>query len=246
VRWLDAAFAVNLRWESPAIYAGSKLAEDAPRLRGARDLALGSVAAGVVVDTRDREIVPTRGVHHQIGVGATEGSGDGVRSGEASAVLAHYAKLPGPFIFASRVTTSFQFGHATFYDQQQGGVFEPRLLFGGDNGVRGVPRGRYGGLVKVVANHEVRTLLPRFTLLGQRLRPGITALFDAGRVWADYRLDPTRDGTKLGLKMGAGGGLFCSWGEVAIVRVEMAYSPDAVSVNPGFPIGVYVTEGLAF
>jgi hypothetical protein len=30
------------------------------------------------------------------------------------------------------------------------------------------------------------------------------------------------------------------------IRVEAAYSPDAASENPGFPIGIYVSDGLMF
>jgi len=36
------------------------------------------------------------------------------------------------------------------------------------------------------------------------------------------------------------------WGEASIFRVEVAYSPDAESANPGFPLGIYVSDGLMF
>jgi hypothetical protein len=110
-----------------------------------------------------------------------------------------------------------------------------------------VPQGRYAGLVKVFTNIEIRaTPFPRFHLLGQRLRIGTTTFVDAGRAWEGYGVDPARDGTTLGLKYGIGGGLFLQWGEAAIFRLEAAYSPDAESENPGFPLGVYVSDGLMF
>jgi hypothetical protein len=43
-----------------------------------------------------------------------------------------------------------------------------------------------------------------------------------------------------------GGGLFLQWGEAAIFRLEAAYSPDAESENPGFPVGIYVSDGVMF
>jgi hemolysin activation/secretion protein len=109
-----------------------------------------------------------------------------------------------------------------------------------------VPEGRYSGAIKIVGNVEIRIPFPRFRLFGQRFRLGTTTFFDTGRVWADYHADPARDGTSLGLKYGVGGGAFLQWGEAAIFRAEAAYSPDAESENPGFPIGIYVSDGLMF
>lgn len=240
---LDGAFAADLRYVAPELLAGSKAADDAPLLRGVRPLGLAAVAGGVMIDTRDEEFVTTRGVFHQAGARVNVDT-DGVWSGEVSASLAHYARLVGPLVFASRVLTSMQLGEPAFYTMQEAGVFDPRWSFGGDNGVRGVPRGRYTGKIKVIANHELRLPLPRFRLLGQRIRPGLTALFDVGRLWADYRLDPARDGTSIGLKYGVGGGVFGQWGEAAIVRADVAWSPDSIAA--GLPIGFYVTTGLTF
>jgi len=100
--------------------------------------------------------------------------------------------------------------------------------------------------VMVASNTEIRATLPRFTIFKQRLRFGTTAFFDAGRVWQDYSFNPAVDGRTLGLKYGIGGGVFLQWGEAAIFRVEAAYSPDAVAENPGFPVGIYVSDGLMF
>ena len=102
---------------------------------------LAGVAAGGMIDTRDSEFVTRRGVFYQVGVAATVGSSDQVSYGEASAVLAHFTPLGGPFIFANRFVASFQFGRVPFYDLAQGGVFEPQYLLGGETGVRGVPDG---------------------------------------------------------------------------------------------------------
>ena len=41
-------------------------------------------------------------------------------------------------------------------------------------------------------------------------------------------------------------GVFVVWGTAAVFRVEFAYSPDAVSVNPSFPIGVYAADSQMF
>lgn len=246
-------FAGNLRYEAPAAYADSKLAEDLSQqggmsaVIGGQPALLGSLTTGLMIDTRDSEFVTTRGIYYQLGIAGTAGSSEDVAYGEVAAVLAHYAPLGGPFTFASRIFASFRFGRIPFYDLQQGGAFEPESLLGSDQGVRGVPQGRYAGLIKAVANIEIRsTPFPRFHLLGERFRIGTTTFVDAGRVWSDYKVISQADGISLGLKYGVGGGLFIQWGEAAIFRVEVAYSPDAVSENPGFPLGVYVADGLMF
>jgi hypothetical protein len=67
-----------------------------------------------------------------------------------------------------------------------------------------------------------------------------------GRAWSDYSAISRADGNLVGLRFGVGGGAFLQWGEAAIFRVEVAYSPDAVSENPNLPIGIYVADGMMF
>jgi hypothetical protein len=251
----DVAFGTNLRYEAPAVYSDSKLAQDLASRNpdgshaayGSSAAALAGLAVGAMYDTRDSEFVTRRGIFYQVGVGPTLGSAEGVAFGEASLVLSHFAPLPGPFVFASRFVASFQFGRVPFYDLAQGGIFEPQNLLGSENGVRGVPFGRYAGPIKIMTNIEVRaTPFPRFQLLGQRLRVGTTTFLDAGRVWNQYSVISATDGDTLGLKYGVGGGLFLQWGEAAIFRLEAAFSPDAESENQNLPVGIYVSDGLMF
>jgi hypothetical protein len=258
---LDVVVGGSLRYEAPQAYASdqgyppSQLAIDlaarnpdgSPVAIGGQPALLAGIAAGIMVDTRDSEFVTRNGFFYQIGVGATVGSAEQVAYGNASAVLEHFAPLGGPLVFASRFVASFQFGRVPFYDLAQGGTFEPQYLLGGETGVRGVPIGRYAGPIKMIVNTEIRaTPFPRFTLWGQRLRIGTTMFFDAGRVWNQYSLTSTADGDSLWLKYGIGGGVFLQWGEAAIFRLEVAYSPDAESENPGLPLGIYVADGLQF
>jgi hypothetical protein len=255
---LDIAFGASVRYEAPDVYTGSRLADDLtsttgspgggePSALGGSETLLAGIAAGLMFDTRDSEFVTRKGIFYQVGVGATAGIEDRIAYGNASAVLAHYAPLGPAFVFASRFIASLQFGRVPFYDLAQGGTFEPQYLLGGDSGVRGVPQGRYAGLVKMIANIEIRgTPFPRFNLLGQSLRIGTTTFFDAGRVWSDYSAIAPADGTSFGLKYGVGGGVFLQWGQAAIFRIEAAYSPDAVSENPNLPLGIYVSDGLMF
>ncbi len=252
---VDLALGGSVRLETPEVYPDSKLAEDLAargpdgkaEVFGGQTAVLAGVAAGIFIDTRDSEFVTRRGVFYQVGLGATVGSAEQIAYGNASAVLAHYASLGGPFLFASRFIASGEFGRVPFYDLAQGGTFEPQYLLGSESGIRGVPEGRYAGAVKVVANTEIRsTPFERFRLLGQSLRIGTTTFFDVGRVWNGSAVISPADGNSLGLKYGIGGGVFLQWGEAAIFRFEAAYSPDAESENKGLPVGLYVSDGLMF
>jgi hypothetical protein len=99
------------------------------------------------------------------------------------------------------------------------------------------------GPVKVVANAELRSMFAHFTVFKQRIGVGSDAFLDVGRIWSDYTFRSPLDGQGLGIKYGAGGGMYWMWGQAAIFRIEVAYSPDANAENRGIPIGVYVEDG---
>jgi outer membrane protein assembly factor BamA len=246
----------QLRYVNPHAYPESRLAIDAatrlsdgrPLVRGLQPLGIVTLNAGVLYDTRDDEIFPRAGAFH---VGALRLSGatptaSGVYWAGVNYVLHAYAKLPASFVFAGRFLVDAMAGHVTFYDLSQGGAFDPNDLPGGAQGIRGVPNGRYSGLLKVVGNAELRRLHGAFKLLGSRFQVGTTAFVDAGRVWNDYTFADVRDGTGLGLKYGIGGGPFLIWDTAALFRIDVAYSPDASAANPGFPVGIYVQSGMLF
>jgi hypothetical protein len=247
---LDAVVGVIYRFEDPGPYHPSKLATDAASgvALGVEPLSLVTLAAGVLYDTRDNEIFPHRGSYHQIGLRGTLGmpTGAGVRYGEAGAMLAIYRPIEGPFVLALRGVVDLQFGNVPAYDLYTGGPFQTYEMPGGSAAIRGVPEGRYSGLVKVLGNAELRALLVELRVLGQRFRLGGNLLFDAGRLWANYTFASPLDGSGLGIKWGAGAGFYLVWGQAAVFRIEVAYSPDATSENSNLPLGIYVEDGVMF
>ena len=72
---------------------------------------------------------------------------------------------------------------------------------GGGRTIRGVFRARLLDRRRGFANLEARWRDGRFGLLGQRVRPGVVAVFDAGRVWSAGESVTLDD-----LVWGAGGG----------------------------------------
>lgn len=242
------AFAGDARYVTPEAYEDSRLAQDldaSATLAGARDTALFKLGVGAMYDTRDNEFIPHRGLFYQVGGAATVGtSSERLAYGELAAVLAHYIELSSHLTLAARVVSSFLFGKVPFYDLSIGGVFEPQRMLGGEFGLRGVPQGRYHGPLKLLSNVELRGWSNRFEWLGQLLRVGATTFVDLGRLWSRNGLGD--DGPGLGLKYGVGAGVFLQWGDAAIFRIDVAYSPDARSENPGLPLGIYASDGLMF
>jgi len=247
---VDLMIATTYRYEDPHPYAGSKLASDAAAgaIRGVDPASLFTLAAGVVYDTRDSEIFPRRGSYHHIGLRGVVGfpSRDAIRYGAAGARLSTYLPVGGPAILALRGVADLEFGNVPVYDLYTGGVFLTDEMVGGSSSVRGVPDGRYSGLIKVFGNAELRALLVGFHLAGEQFRLGGNLLLDAGRLWSDYTFHAAADGRGIGLKWGAGGGGYLQWGQAAVFRLEVAYSPDAASENPSLPLGIYVEDGVMF
>jgi hypothetical protein len=247
---LDVMLSPIVRFHDHRAYAGSKLAQDreAGIVNGLRPVWIASFSAGFVWDSRDNEFFPKRGMYHQIGQRFEQGfpfEGD-VQVGSTGAILAGYVRLGGPFVFAGRVVADFLYGKVPFYDLYNAGPFNDWEMPGGANGIRGVPWGRYSAPIKLITNIEVRALHTKFMLLKQKFRIGNQVFFDSGRVWDDYTFVSPRDGRGVGLKWGIGTGAYVMWGDGALFRAEIAYSPDAAESSPRFPLGVYLADGVMF
>lgn len=251
----EVMMGVQVRYTNPEPYAGSQLAIDAagdPKRGLAPLIGVGEHTAfipqvGIVYDTRDEETMPREGSLHMAGlrVSVAVPTSSEVRSFAFDTTLRKYFHLGGPFVAAFRLIGDFTFGNAAYYDMITGGSFGTFDFLGGAMGVRGVPAGRFGGLAKVAANSELRFMYPWTKILGQKFRAGHALFFDAGRSFVGYGKADPRDGELWRLHWGAGGALYIQLNE-ALFRAELAYSPDAAAVNPSFPFGFYLMDGVMF
>lgn len=239
--------AANLRYLDPHAYPGSQLERDqeAGLVHGISSVGIGSLGVGIGYDTRDNEFFPSRGVFHQIGLKGSYGlpTSAAVSYGEFGAVVAGYLPLSSAVVLAGRALVDAQFGHVPFYDLSLGGIFQVDELPGGPGGIRGVPIGRYRGLIKALTNLEMRARVLQFRLWSASFRLGGSVFVDAGRAFRDYRFRTAAGAPAM--NWGAGGGLYLQWGQAALFRADAAYSPDA-AVNGGFPLGIYVAQGVMF
>jgi hypothetical protein len=246
----DWMFSTQYRFEAPSAYGGSKLQQDAQSgsILGYQNLSVVTLGAGLVYDTRDNEFFPHRGSFWQFGLRYVQGIpfDSQVRYGAFGAMVAQYIPIGGPFVVAVRGVVDAEAGNVPFYDLYTGGPFLTNEMIGGSSSVRGVPDGRYSGPLKVYGNLELRAMLVDFHVLKQPFHLGGDVLFDTGRLWSNYTFNSPHDDDGIGLKWGAGVGGYLIWGQAAVFRAEVAYSPDAVSENPSLPLGIYVADGVMF
>jgi outer membrane protein assembly factor BamA len=190
----------------------------------------------LVFDTRDDETAPRKGQYHEASLRFSPGGTSGVPYRyEQVDVAARFYLTPAEFVtFAARVVGDVLFDHPPFYELPR---FEDTFALGGSNGVRGIPGQRFYGKVKVFGNLEARMRLLKFHLFGKNLRFGVATFFDAGRLWADLEPHPELDGTSFGLKYGVGGGLRLQQDATFVVRLDLAWSPDATPIGGYFGVG---------
>jgi outer membrane protein assembly factor BamA len=199
-------------------------------------------SVGVAWDTRDDETSPVRGLYitEQLDVTPfTFGAVDYRFARLDTAVHMFVPLIPRDrrLVFAARVANDLLFGDPPFFELPRYG---DTFAIGGAKGVRGVPGQRYYGKIKAFSNFELRSELFSAKILGEERRFGVVGFADFGRLWADYRRDPELDGTGLGLKYGLGGGLRVASGQTFVLRLDVAWSPDAN------PLSGYLLAGHIF
>jgi hypothetical protein len=234
-------------WVNP--YEGSRLEQDLRRDDpDLRELLLGAegrhpsleLNLGWAWDTRNHEYVPSRGMFHEISwrfsPGATFAYG-----GLNLTARFYWALYRETLVLAARALADLLVGEPPFYELAQHGGLYPKGSPGGGGAVRGVPLHRYHGKVKLLGNLELRARLLPFSLFGQRFNLGGNVFFDAGRVWTELPPGNRRfDGDGPGLKLGVGAGPRMQWGETFLIRIDLAWSPDAD------PVGVYFDVSHVF
>jgi hypothetical protein len=237
------------------IAQSSKLASDlqtgspeVKKLLGTVDTAgVATALGGLQWDNRDNEVSSHSGSYDTVALKISPGGlkESPYRYAEMTAIARVFVPIIGPHVvLAMRLVGDALVGQPPFYELSRFQDAYATYALGGQNGVRGVPGQRYYGKVKVLGNVEIRTELASFRALGKRMTFGVVGLADGGRVWADTSLHPELDGTGLGLKYGVGGGLRLQSGSSFVLRLDVAWSPDAYAL--GSPVGGYFAAGQMF
>jgi hemolysin activation/secretion protein len=186
------------------------------------------VRAGLVRDTRDREIGPARGSWSELLVQRSAGwLGSNWSYTRWTVSDRRYITLARRLVLANRVVLQQVTGDAPFYD-----LFTVQSSFRQDEGlggaktVRGVLKDRYVGKGMFLWNLELRWRAAEFGLAGRDFHVVPSVFLDAGRVWAD-RIRP--DELLTDLHPGFGGGMRIGMGESFIVALDVGHSSEAAA-----------------
>ena len=213
------------------------------RLFGYRPHSKLELVMGLLFDSRDDEVSPSTGGFYEVSLRGAPGALTRAAHnfGGVNLSASHFIPLRKRWlVLGLRLVGDVLFGDVSYYElHKMKGVLAFYAL-GGEDGVRGVPAGRYAGKAKVVGNMELRSVLWRFCIKSHRFALGAVVFFDAGRVWYHTTSGTDLDGDGLGGKFGVGGGPQILWGKSVVIRLDVAYSPDAT------PLGIYLEAGRNF
>ena len=120
--------------------------------------------AGLIYDSRDNEVNPSRGQHHRLEIRGAPW--------QTATMPYQYAGISASFsgfvplgtdklVLAGRLLGDVQVGNVPFYELSR---FDETSAIGGPKFVRGVPANRYYGKRKIVSNLELRAELFAFKM----------------------------------------------------------------------------------
>jgi len=184
--------------------------------------------AGLLWDTRDREIGPNSGTWAEVlvqrvskSLGSTE---DFTRW---TTTLRQYVPVSSRVTFAQRLVAQGIEGNPTF-DQLSiiQSSFKQQEGLGGSSSIRGVPKDRYIGKALLLSNSELRWHAVDFSMFDRRSFVALSAFADAGRVWSD-RFDLSTAVSYL--HAGYGGGLRLGVGPSFIVATDVGHSNESMA-----------------
>lgn len=206
-----------------------------------------TLRVGLVLDRRDHETQPTRGVFHDVVVRAAPALGDGPGWGGVTYTARFYVPLvTDDLVLATRVLGDVAFGDVPLVEQNHYGGLLPGKAFGGAEGLRGIADGRYVGKTKALGSVELRAAFLPFRAFRTPMNLGAALLVDAGRVWSgSLAADPERDGDAGGLHLGAGAGPRLRWGDSLLIRFEVVRCPDTHDPGAG-PLMTYLSADSRF
>lgn len=203
-----------------------------PQTRFATDLAAGTVddddrrktvpfvRGGMVIDIRDSEVSPRRGVFGEILV-----AGDGsytritghLRGYHSFGRLQLTARLAG-----ERIGGSVPFAEHYFMETSEGRIG----ALGGYGSHRGLSKSRFLGAGKLLGSADLRYMIFAFPSIGEL---SVFGFVDAGRVFDRGQFSLS---TK-GLHWGGGGGLALRLGRNLLLAFSVAGGPDGLRVHGG-------------
>ncbi len=181
------------------------------------------VRAGLIWDTRDREIGPRRGTWTELLVQRVDrllGSSDDYT--RWTFADRRYFPLGARATFAHRLLVQYTGGTVPFYDLYYVQTsFKQLEGLGGAKTLRGIPKNRYADHGLALWNAEVRWRATDFRAVGKPWHLVLSGFVDTGRVWNGDAL------SLAGWHSGYGGGVRLGMGESFVAALDAGHSREA-------------------
>lgn len=225
---LQVVGSLGWEWDLIDAEAGTALARDRPR--GVDGAPHGYASLGLLYDSRDSEAMPSAGRLASLTLrGGGPALGGAYWFTGANLDLRGYHRLVGSLVLANRVAVDALTGSPPFWELAAFRGVYPFLGLGGGASLRGYPRRRFIGPLKVLWNMELRWTPISFALWNQRLDLGGVLFQDSGRVWSWEDDGPL--GWNLGMHSTLGAGLRAAWDEHTVFRMDLGFSSEAQSID---------------
>ena len=194
------------------------------------------VRAGLVWDTRDREIGPSRGTYADvIGQRVDKAIGATASYSRVTATVRQYVPLTPRLVGAARVLVQQTSGAVPLYDiATLLASYKSGEGIGGPNSVRGLAKNRFVGKGVVMGNAELRWRFTDFSLRGKPSFLLASGFLDAGRVWTGA-IQPGEIFSDL--HAGYGGGLRIGLGQSFVIAIDYGKSSESsqLYIGLGYP-----------
>jgi outer membrane protein assembly factor BamA len=197
------------------------------------------VRAGLIRDTRDRELGATRGSWSDLLVQRIDPTlGSDYAYTRWTLTDRRYQPLGGDrLVLANRFLLQGVSGDAPFYDLSIVQTsFKQQEGLGGAKTLRGLPKNRYVGEGLFLWNTEVRWRVVEAELRGTPVHVVLSAFVDQGRVW---EREPVLEEVVTDLHRGVGGGVRLGMRSNFVVAVDVGHSAEAAAP-------VYIGLGYLF
>jgi len=190
-----------------------------------------SARAGVVLDTRDREIGPHNGWWNDLLVQTVSGANGASGYTRVTATLRRYTPITARLTGASRLIVQNASGDVPIYDLATvQSSYKSDEGLGGSHMLRGIPKNRVMGKGLFLLNDEVRWHAADFHLAKRPMFLVLNGFFDTGRVWTESL---QADELLSDLWTGYGAGARLGLGQSSVVALDVGHSSSATQIYIG-------------
>lgn len=244
--------ASGLRYSVVQTYDDSILEADRPY--GLRGGGVIQVGVGILHDTRDDELVPSRGHFYELSARAAP-SIDAEAGGFGGGLLSArwYVSPHDRVTLAHRTMAELLVGNVPFYEMVHWGGSQPIAGFGGGNTLRGIPFGRWRGPGKAVSQTELRWTFLEHGLRGDPFGWELAPWVDVGSAFGSGDdATPLPEGVDLfPVHPGFGGALRVVYNDTFVGRIDTGFGLDPVqqpdgSIEQTLNWGFYVFSDYPF